>query len=137
MARERAVGEFVTVLIDARNVLRSQWPNIPDQEVVELCRAWARAAGHRAVVVFDGAAPGGLVGERRLGPDCVVVGTGATSADDWLERTAAECRASGRRHWLVTSDRALREEAGRGAERTVGGGTFARALGGSHNPPRA
>ena len=137
MARERAVGEFVTVLIDARNVLRSQWPNIPDQEVVELCRAWARAAGHRAVVVFDGAAPGGLVGERGLGPECVVVGSGAESADEWLERAARECRARRCRHWLVTSDRALRESAGRFAERTIGGGTFARALRGGHNAPRA
>ena len=31
-------------------------------------------------------------------------------------------------YWLVTSDRELRELAGRGAERVIGGGTFANEL---------
>jgi len=43
------------VLVDARNVLRSRWPNIPERELVELCAAWAaRAPGRRVVAVFDG-----------------------------------------------------------------------------------
>ncbi|MBI4171266.1 MAG: hypothetical protein HY511_00755 [Actinobacteria bacterium] len=47
--------EVVTVLVDARNVLRSRWPNIPERELVELCAAWAaRAPGRRVVAVFDG-----------------------------------------------------------------------------------
>jgi predicted RNA-binding protein with PIN domain len=116
------------VLVDARNVLRSQWPNIPERELVELCREWAEAQGVRVIVVFDGEAPGGLVGEQEVAQQCLLVGTGSESADDWLVRAAAELRASDEPFWLVTSDRALRELAGEGAEKAVGGGSFAREL---------
>jgi predicted RNA-binding protein with PIN domain len=111
------------VLIDARNVLRSQWPNIPEEELVERCCEWAERNGVRVVVVFDGRAPGA----PESGP-CTVVGTGGESADEWLVRRAGELRADGARFWLVTSDRALREVAGEGAERTIGGGSFANEL---------
>jgi predicted RNA-binding protein with PIN domain len=116
------------VLIDARNVLRSEWPNIPEQKLVELCRAWARREGCRAVIVFDREAPGGLVGERELDPDCLLVGTGEEIADDWIARAAEEYGAAGAPYWLVTSDRGLREAAGPHAEKTIGGGSFAREL---------
>jgi hypothetical protein len=69
-----------------------------------------------------------LVGEEELAPHCALVGTGAESADDWLARTAAEFRTSGKRFWLVTSDRELRSRAGEAAEKLVGGGSFAREL---------
>lgn len=118
----------VTVLVDARNVLRSRWPNIAEDDVVARCRAWAARSGRRAVVVFDGTAPRGIVGEEQIDPHCVVVGTGRESADEWLERAAARQRAAGTPYWLVTSDRALRAAAGAGAERVVGGGSFAREL---------
>lgn len=118
----------LTVLVDARNVLRSRWPNIPEQELVDLCRSWAEARGVRAVVAFDGRAPGGLVGEKELAPHCVLVGTGPESADDWLVRAAAELRSAGEPYWLVTSDRELRARAGEGAEKVVGGGSFAGEL---------
>jgi predicted RNA-binding protein with PIN domain len=118
----------LTVLVDARNVLRSQWPNIPEQELVDLCRSWAEARGVRAVVAFDRKAPGGLVGEEELAPHCVLVGTGAESADDWLARAAAELRAADQPFWLVTSDRELRSRAGESAEKVVGGGSFADEL---------
>lgn len=118
----------VVVLVDARNVLRSEWPNIPEARLVELCRAWAAAEGVRVVAVFDGRAPGGLVGEHELDERCTLVGTGSESADAWLERAAAAYAASRTSHWLVTSDRALRDAAGRHAERTIGGGAFAREL---------
>jgi predicted RNA-binding protein with PIN domain len=111
------------VLVDARNVLRSQWPNIPEEELVELCCEWAGRNGVRAVVVFDGRAPAGPEGES-----CVVVGTRGESADEWLMRRAEELRAAGTPFWLVTSDRALRDVAGKGAERTIGGGSFANEL---------
>jgi predicted RNA-binding protein with PIN domain len=111
------------VLVDARNVLRSTWPNIPELQLVELCRKWASAQGCRAVVVFDGAAPGCDGGER-----VELVSTGSESADDWIAREATRLRGSGGRFWLVTSDRELRARAGPGAERTIGGGTFARSL---------
>jgi predicted RNA-binding protein with PIN domain len=118
----------LTVLVDARNVLRSQWPNIPEQELVDLCMTWAEARGVRAVVAFDRKAPGGLVGEDELAPHCVLVGTGAESADDWLARAAAELRAGDQPFWLVTSDRELQARAGEGAEKVVGGGSFADEL---------
>jgi len=118
----------LSVLVDARNVLRSRWPNIPEQELVELCRSWAEARGVRAIVAFDGKAPGGVVGEEELAPNCVLVGTGAESADDWLARAAAELRTAKQTFWLVTSDRELWARAGEGAEKVVGGGSFAGEL---------
>ena len=114
-----------TVLIDARNVLRSQWPNIAEEDLVELCRGWAAGRDSRVVLAFDGKAPGGLVGERRLDDRCTVVGTGDESADDWLARAATDVE---RPYWLVTSDRALRAAAGHGAQRLIGGGSFVREL---------
>jgi predicted RNA-binding protein with PIN domain len=117
------------VLVDARNVLRSEWPNIPEDELVELCCRWAKENGVDALVVFDGRAPGGLIGERRLDERCTLVGTGPGEiADEWLIRKAGELAAAGRPYRLVTSDRALRGAAGADAEQTIGGGTFARRL---------
>jgi predicted RNA-binding protein with PIN domain len=115
--------EVPTVLVDGRNVLRSQWPNIPEDELVRLVCEWAERNGVRAVVVFDGRAPAGPQNDH-----CSVQGTSGESADEWLVRRAAELRADGERFWLVTSDRALREAAGDGAERTIGGGSFANEL---------
>jgi hypothetical protein len=105
-----------TVLIDARNVQRSLWPNIPDEKLVELAQRWADDQGHRAVIVFDGNAPEGAIG------------TGSESADDWLTREAARLTDAGEPFWLVTSDRELRRRAGGNAARVIGGGRFAREL---------
>ncbi len=118
----------VTVLVDARNVLRSQWPNVPERELVERCRAWAEREHVRVVVAFDGRAPGDLIGERVEDELLTVVGTGAESADDWLTRRAAELAASGEEHWLVTSDHELRLRAGKHTARSIGGGAFLRQL---------
>jgi len=117
-----------TVLVDARNVLRSTWPNLTEEAVVDGSRAWAREHGARAVVVFDGTAPGAIVGVRDV-EGCVVVGTGRDeSADDWLKHATGRMRRRHQRFWLVTSDRELRTVAGEGAERLFGGGKFAREL---------
>jgi predicted RNA-binding protein with PIN domain len=105
---------LTVVLIDARNVLRSRWPNVPDAELVERCREWAEREGARAVLVFDCQAPEGAIG------------TEGESADDWIARAASELEEP---YWLVTSDRELRERAGGRAERTIGGGAFLRKLG--------
>ena len=113
-----------TVLIDARNVLRSQWPNVPEQELVGRARAWAERHGYRIVLVFDGSAPGGVVGEKRLDDRATLVGSGAESADEWLIREAPTYPGA----WLVTSDRTLRAAAGARAERLLGGGAFLRDL---------
>ena len=103
------------MLVDSRNVLRSKWPNIPERELVELVRSWAAASGRVALLVFDGRAP--------VEADDVV-GTGAESADDWIAREAPRFVP----YWLVTSDRELRSRAGGGAERVIGGGSFAAEL---------
>jgi hypothetical protein len=105
----------LTVLIDARNVLRSRWPNIPEDELVDLVRAWAGEEGVEPEIVFDGDAPKGGIG------------SGAESADDWIARRAAELEGP---YWLVTSDRELRERAGGGAVRIFGGGGFVSLLAG-------
>ena len=102
----------LTVLIDARNVLRSRWPNIPEDELVRLIGEWAAGEGVEPEIVFDGPAPEGATG------------TGSESADDWIDRRARELDS----YWLVTSDRELRERAGGRAERVIGGGAFARIL---------
>lgn len=94
------------MLVDANNVRRSVWPNVSGEELVERCRAWARAHGHEVVPVFDG----------------------SVSADDQIAERALQLRAESRRFWLVTSDRGLRSRAEAGAERVIGGGTFVREL---------
>ena len=109
------------VFVDGRNVQRSQWPNLDDEELVERARAWAERNGHELVVVFDGET-GGLVGENRLDERTTLVGTGHESADDWLIREVPNHPGA----WLVTSDRALREAAGAEVQRLVGGGSFLR-----------
>jgi hypothetical protein len=101
------------VLVDARNVLRSRWPNVPEAELVERVQKWAEQEGARALIVFDGRAPDGGIG------------TAGESADDWIARAATELEEP---FWLVTSDRGLRARAGQGAERVLGGGAFLREL---------
>ena len=112
------------MLVDALNVLRSTWPNIPASELVELCGEWAAAENCRAVVVFDGSAPSVDPGDARV----ELVSTGGEIADDWIAREATRLRDGGVPFWLVTSDRELRARAGDGAERIIGGGTFPRRL---------
>ncbi len=116
------------MLVDASNVRRSAWPNMTGEEVLDRCRDWAALHGHRVVVVFDRAAPGGFLGHSVLDGAATVVGTGDETADEWLVREAAELDARGEDHWLVTSDRGLRAAAGAGASRLVGGGSFLREL---------
>ena len=100
------------VYVDGRNVQRSQWPNLSDEELVERCRDWAQRHGHEVVLVFDGEAPAGAIG------------SGAESADDSLIREVPKHPGA----WLVTSDRALREAAGESADRLIGGGGFLKEL---------
>jgi hypothetical protein len=96
------------VFVDGRNVQRSQWPNLSDEELLKRCRAWAERHGHELVLVFDGEAPAGAIG------------SGSESADDWLIREVPKHPGA----WLVTSDRALRDAAASETDRIIGGGTF-------------
>jgi hypothetical protein len=109
------------VLVDAENVRRSVWPNLTKAELCERAAAWAERMGLTPVVVFDGPPP-----ECDAGIE--VVGTTGESADDWLAREAIAYGERGESFWLVTSDRELRWRAGSGAEKLVGGGSFAREL---------
>ena len=90
------------VFVDAENVRRSAWPNVPATELVRLVEDWAAREGVEARVVFEG----------------------AETADDRIVREAARED----RYWLVTSDRGLRDRAGGDAERVIGGGSFLRRL---------
>jgi hypothetical protein len=92
-----------TVLVDAENVRRSVWPNISPEELVGLAEEWGKENDVDVRVVFE--------------PE-------DETADEWLIREASGFAP----YWLVTSDRELRELAGGGAERVIGGGSFAREL---------
>ena len=111
-----------TVVVDARNVLRSRWPNIPEATLVELIQRWTGEHDVDALVVFDGPAPEGGSGAVE------VVGTGRESADDVIAREAGRLAGEGRPFWLVTSDRELRARSSGGAARVIGGGSFAGEL---------
>lgn len=94
---------MATVLVDAENVRRSLWPNIPKDELVVLCAAWAESEGHDVKVVWEG----------------------EESADD---RIADEVTEREPPVWVVTSDRELRIRVEPYAERIIGGGSFARLI---------
>lgn len=94
---------MATVLVDAENVRRSLWPNIPEDELKELCARWGEAHGHDVVVVWEG----------------------SESADDRIAREVGELEPP---VWVVTSDRELRERVSPHAARILGGGSFAREI---------
>jgi len=105
---------------------------MPEAVLVSSCRDWADAVGVRAVLVFDGTAPG-HAGDDRI----AVVGTDTESADDWIARAANDLAQAGRPYRLVTSDRELRARAGHGADDVIGGGTFAKTLRSATSGPSA
>lgn len=108
-------------LVDARNVLRSRWPNVREDALVRGVERWAEGEGVDPVIVFDGRAPEVETGAR-------LVGSGGQIADDWIAAEAARLALDAMPYWLVTSDRELRERAGGSAERVIGGGTLAARL---------
>jgi hypothetical protein len=92
-----------TVFVDAENVRRSVWPNMPKEELVERALSWAEGEGHRVEVVWEG----------------------RESADDQIVRMVENVDPP---VWVVTSDRELRKRVADRAERIIGGGSFAREL---------
>jgi hypothetical protein len=94
---------MANVLVDAENVRRSLWPNMPGDELEERARAWGDDRGHDVTVVWEG----------------------RESGDDQIARLVQELAAP---VWVVTSDRELRERVHDHAERVLGGGSFAREL---------
>jgi predicted RNA-binding protein with PIN domain len=97
---------MATVLVDAENVRRSLWPNMPGDELEECSENWGKQEGHDVRVVWEG----------------------NESGDDQIARLVIELEQP---VWVVTSDRALRERVRDHAERIIGGGSFARELRGS------
>ena len=116
------------VLVDARNAMRSRWPNLPEDRFLDLTREWAELEGARLVIVFDGRAPGERVGVHELDDRTTVVGTGKEIADDWIAERAREPAQDEADLWLVTSDRELRRRVGDRVERVIGGGAFVTEL---------
>jgi hypothetical protein len=116
-------GERPVALVDGRNVQRSSWPNVSDEDLVRRTCAWARSQGTFAVIVFDGRTAAEGDGEA-----CVVVPVIGETADEWLVRAAQGLAELDVPFVLVTSDRELRSRAGARAERVVGGGRFLRGL---------
>jgi hypothetical protein len=95
--------QMATVLVDAENVRRSLWPNMPGAELEERAQAWAEERGHAVTIVWEG----------------------SESGDDQIARLVGEIDPP---VWVVTSDRELRERVRERAERIIGGGSFAREL---------
>ena len=116
------------VVVDARNVLRSRWPNLREDWFLDRVRRWAERERAQALIVFDGRAPGGVLDEAELDERTTMVGTGGRIADDWIAERVPDLAAAGRRIWLVSSDRGLRERIAGHVERTIGGGSFAGTL---------
>ena len=94
---------MASVLVDAENVRRSLWPNMPGAELEERAQAWGDEQGHDVTVVWEG----------------------SESGDDQIARLVRELEPP---VWVVTSDRELRERVHGRAERVIGGGSFAREL---------
>jgi len=94
---------MANVVVDAENVRRSLWPNMPGDELEERSRAWADERGHQVTVVWEG----------------------EESGDDQIARLVGELESP---VWVVTSDRGLRERVHDRAARVIGGGSFAREL---------
>ena len=94
---------MANVLVDAENVRRSLWPNMPGTELEERAKAWGDGHGHAVTVIWEG----------------------TESGDDQIARLVRELDAP---VWVVTSDRELRERVRERAERVIGGGSFAREL---------
>jgi rRNA-processing protein FCF1 len=90
------------VLVDGENVRRSLWPNLAYTELERRAAAWGERERHEVRVVWE-------------------------PADDRIAATAQELAAAGTPVWVVTSDRGLKARLP-GADRIIGGGSFARSL---------
>jgi hypothetical protein len=96
-------SHVANVVVDAENVRRSLWPNMPGAELEQRARAWGEEHAHAVTVVWEG----------------------AESGDDQIARLVHQLEPP---VWVVTSDRELRERVAERAERVIGGGSFAREL---------
>ena len=83
------------LFVDARNVLRSRWPNLAEDEFVGLAEAWGERHGAELCSSSTGTRPQArsalTARERTTGP-------GGESADDWLIRDAPSVSGRLARH---------------------------------------
>lgn len=99
------------LLVDGNNLLHAAREHDPEQppgraRLCALIADWARRRQTRAIVVFDGAAPGAAL-ESQLATDGVEVRFGeAQTADDVL-REMIRGASAGKRMLVVSSDREL------------------------------
>jgi hypothetical protein len=94
---------MANVVVDAENVRRSVWPNMPGTELEERTQAWGDERGHTVTVVWEG----------------------TQSGDDQIASLVRQLEPP---VWVVTSDRELRDRVREHSERVIGGGSFAREL---------
>jgi YacP-like NYN domain len=94
---------MANVLVDAENVRRSLWPNMPGDELEERAKTWGEGQGHAVTVVWEA----------------------DESGDDQIARLVRQLEPP---IWVVTSDRELRDRVREQADRVIGGGSFAREL---------
>lgn len=125
----------VVVLVDGSNVVHGRaWSRHHGDRhedgrgrLVDAICSWSARAGVEVVITFDGT-DAGTSGVRRAAPGVEVVYTGTSDADSELERRAVRLHAAGRRHWLVSDDRAVRGVARHGADRIVDTTSFVQML---------
>jgi rRNA-processing protein FCF1 len=108
------------LVVDAENVRRSIWPNVPLDELVELCARHAEREALDVVVALDGP-------PAQLAADQVpLLAEPGRSADDLIVAHVAGLAPG--TATVATSDRALRERLDAHLVSFVGGGAFVREL---------
>lgn len=118
------------VIIDARNVMRSRWPNAGERELVDAVARWASEHPHTPIVavVFDGTFEGDGPGVYEHDERTVIVATKGEIADDVIAREVEELRAESEPVIVATSDRELRERVESHGAKVIGGGSFLRTV---------
>ena len=117
------------IVVDARNVQRSMWPNASDLQLVRAAVDWRsrQRTEHDLVLCFDGEPAGCDEWSGSLG---AVQLDASPYADDRIVEIVREAVAAGFTVEVATSDRELRRRIdAAGGSTPWGGGAFARLLG--------
>jgi predicted RNA-binding protein with PIN domain len=117
----------IHVIVDGRNVMRSTWPNLDEQDLVARCSRWAERESVQLAVVFDGRYDGAGPGEWDVDQRTIVVATAGRIADDVIVAEAERLAADGIDVLVVSSDRGLRDRLP-ARTRVRGGGSYLREL---------
>jgi predicted RNA-binding protein with PIN domain len=117
------------VLVDGYNLLHAtrEYEEAADWGRQQLCRLlieWAQRKREEVVVVFDGVAPRGALGEQLHGKGIGVIYSGAGRSADALIAQMIEASSAPRRLLVVSSDRQVQRAARRRRCRHVGSPVF-------------